>query len=203
MGGFIARLLIALNLPDAVVNWFFIGLGLLLGSLWTAFYLKVRGDSERVKYHWLGFVLGWLICAIPAALGLWGQCTANPELAAIRRFGGKVTVDENAPTRPVVCVDFDNFISDIGWRELGPHLQALPHLRHLRITSIASITDDGLKHLEGLTQLETLEVYSFHISAAGVDELKTKLPKVKIYHTPVRPREVSPPAFNGLGSAQK
>ncbi len=113
----------------------------------------------------------------------------------IKEAGGRIEVDESAPDKPVVRVDFDGFkktglttfapLGDDGLAHLRPYLESLPRLRSVRIPSMAMISDAGLKHLEGLTQLETLELYGnwlggSTITESGVDQLRKKLPKVKI-----------------------
>jgi hypothetical protein len=42
------------------------------------------------------------------------------------------------------------------------------------------ITDAGLVHLEGLSNLENLHLIKTSVTAAGVNKLQQKLPKTKI-----------------------
>ena len=147
-------------------------------------------------------------------------------MAKIKQAGGNVVYDENAPGKPVVRVDFESlhtnnenerYIDPIGEVSnptpkgdmplggLRPHLESLPQLRELRIFGDAAISDAGLKHLEGLTGLNSLDLHSSSvrrlvvkefafghghtypdfesqglITKAGVDALQKKLPNVRI-----------------------
>jgi hypothetical protein len=129
-------------------------------------------------------------------------------VAAIKQAGGELEVDENAPDKPVVRVNFEGLkrtgfstftpLGDDGLAELRPHLENLPRLRYLRFPSMAMISDAGLMHLEGLTQLETIELYGNWLSGSkvtesGVDRLRTKLPNVRItYFDSGPPRVLGP-----------
>ncbi len=132
--------------------------------------------------------LMFLRCFCPGC-GQFGQDLAVTE---ITQAGGSVQVDEKAPGKPVVRVDFDGLkrtgfafshLGDDGLARVRPHLESLPRLRYLRITSIARISDAGLRHLEGLTQLETLELYGY-LTESGVERLRKKLPNVHIHYSP-------------------
>ena len=73
-------------------------------------------------------------------------------VAEIRKLAGKVTVDEESPGKPVKSVD-------------------LPHTK---------VTDAGLVHLEGLTQLRGLALMQTRVTDAGVKRLQKALPNCKI-----------------------
>jgi internalin A len=64
-------------------------------------------------------------------------------IAEIERLGGKVTVDEKNPGRPVVAVDFTD----------------------------TQVTDAGLEHLTGLTKLQSLNLEETQITDAGLTYL--------------------------------
>jgi hypothetical protein len=123
-----------------------------------------------------------------------GRSGQDRALQEIKEAGGTVQVDDKAADRPVVRVDFDGLrktgfmkfgpLGNDGLDHVRPSLEGLPHLRHLRITSMAMISDAGLVQLEGLTQLETLELHGGQITEAGLDRLRKKLPQVKIQHYP-------------------
>ena len=59
------------------------------------------------------------------------------------------------------------------------HLRGLTQLQLLSLDS-TRVTDAGLAHLRGLTQLEVLYLISTRVTDAGVNELKKALPKVRI-----------------------
>ena len=50
------------------------------------------------------------------------------------------------------------------------------------------VTDAGLVHLKGLTNLEKLYLNSTHVTDAGATELKKALPKYNIYSIGIRYR---------------
>jgi hypothetical protein len=123
--------------------------------------------------------------------GKTGQDLARYEIA---QAGGRIQVDDKAPDKPVVRVDFEGLrntgflklapLGDERLAQLRPYLEELPRLRYLRITSMAMISDSGLKNLEGLKHLEAIELYGSLITEAGVDRLRQKLPGVQIHFTP-------------------
>jgi hypothetical protein len=116
----------------------------------------------------------------------YGKTGQDLAVHEIKRAGGCVEVDENASGKPVVRVDFEGpGLGDDGLARMRPHLESLSRLRYLRITSMAMISDAGLHHLEGLTNLETMELYGNwltggRITESGVDRLRKKLPDVRI-----------------------
>ena len=78
-------------------------------------------------------------------------------------------------------------ITDEGMR----HLSGLTNLRQLRITS-DKITDVSLVHLNGLSKLESLELYSPKIDGSGfaqLDQLK-ELRRLKLRHTNFQPENI-------------
>jgi hypothetical protein len=140
-----------------------------------------------------------------------GQDLARYEIAQaggriqyeIVQAGGRIQVDESAPDKPVVRVDFDGMrntgflkfapLGDEGLAHVRPFLEGLPRLRSLRIASMAMLSDSGLKNLEGLKHVETIELYGYTITQAGVDRLRQKLPGVQIHFTPSFPPPFSMP----------
>jgi hypothetical protein len=167
---------------------------------------KSRDLGMSVAAGMLTVALGVKLLFFPGC-GKSGQDLALQEIA---KAGGSVQVDESAPDRPVVSVDFDGLsqtglmtsapLGDDGLAHVQPYLAGLPRLRRLRIASLAMISDAGLRHLEGLTQLETLELYGDRITAAGVERLRKQLPNVQIHysgpggHSSLFPCTPSPPA---------
>ena len=87
----------------------------------------------------------------PNAKGNPGESQAAA-VAAISKFFGELTFDEENPGRPLVGVN----------------------LRSTRVT------DAGLEHLKGLTKLQTLVLFSTKVTAAGVKDLQAVLPKCSI-----------------------
>src|SRR5262249_26583092 len=131
-----------------------------------------------------------------------GKSGMELTITEIELDGSTITVDETSPDKPIVRIDFDRpkrsgphdfgYLGEEDWARLRPHLESLPELRHLRICGIPGITQPSLQHLEGLTQLEVLEIYATWIpperspdpgkpvTEAAVEELKKKLPNTKI-----------------------
>ncbi|HEY4233123.1 MAG TPA: PDZ domain-containing protein [Lacipirellulaceae bacterium] len=86
----------------------------------------------------------------------------------IQKLGGKVTIDEDAPGKPVSGVDFsDTHISDDALRSV----EELTELRALILTQ-TQVTDAGLKHIEGLTQLLSLLLDDTRVTDAGLEHFK-------------------------------
>ncbi len=59
------------------------------------------------------------------------------------------------------------------------HLSGLKNLQYLYLDS-TSVTDAGMKHLTGLTELRVLSAPN-QITQAGIDELKQAMPNCLIY----------------------
>lgn len=93
-------------------------------------------------------------------------------IAAIEGLGGRVTLDRTAPGEPAVFVDFSRTkvsdpqpkVTDAGLA----YLQGVPQLQSLDLASCRQITDAGLAHLRGLTQLKTLNVDGARITDSGL-----------------------------------
>ena len=97
-------------------------------------------------------------------------------IAAIQKLGGIVEFAEKKPGKPVICVFlFDTNVTDAGL----VHLKGLTELQKLWL-SATKVTDAGLVHLTGLTNLQTLYLSSTDVTDAGVKKLQAALPKCKI-----------------------
>src|ERR1700730_4482814 len=132
----------------------------------------------------------FLILAFPALLP--AEETQAEAIAAIRKLGGRVTVDETAPGKPVVAVDLEDInpndieveplqgvsrfrtlllrcalITGVGMEKL----KGLTKLQKLRLFG-ARITDDGLKNLSGMKDLQSLDLTYAHINGPGLVHLK-------------------------------
>jgi endonuclease YncB( thermonuclease family) len=89
-------------------------------------------------------------------------------LAALQRFEPIVTVDETKPGKPVIAIQFRaNMINKVTDDDLV-HLTSFHNLRSVDVPSTLMVTDAGLEHLAGLTQLEVLSVNWTKVTAAGV-----------------------------------
>ncbi len=96
-------------------------------------------------------LIGILLLVVASAQDIAGP-SQEQAIAAIKKLGGKVKIDEKSPGRPVI---------------------------ELRL-SYTKITDAGLVHLKGLTNLKTLWLFSTKVTDAGVKKLQAALPKCKI-----------------------
>ena len=89
-------------------------------------------------------------------------------VAEVERLGGKVTIDEKNPKRPVKGVDLAK--SEATDAELEC-LKALTSLAYLRLDN-TQVTDAGLEHLKGLTDLRMLRVANAQVTDAGLEHLE-------------------------------
>jgi beta-lactamase regulating signal transducer with metallopeptidase domain len=112
---------------------------------------------------------------------------ANPEqakaVAEIEKLGGKVSVDEKSPDKPVIGVDLDSTkVTDTGLE----HLRGLTKLQTLNLTR-TKVTDAGLEHLKGLTKLQSLNLWNTEVTDAGLEHLEglTKLRNLDLSGTKV------------------
>src|SRR5262249_6615737 len=108
-----------------------------------------------------------------------GEDAAGKIEAAIKKYDGKITRDENHPDKPISTITFfDCPVDDAALKELGPQLASLKHLKELNL-SLTKITDAGLKQLSALTRLEVLYLNKTQITDAGLadfpdlDQLQT------------------------------
>ena len=89
-------------------------------------------------------------------------------VAEIERLGGKVTVDENSPDKAVIGVDLTNTnVTDAGLA----HFKGLTQLQSL-ILAGTQVTDAGLKHLKGLRQLQAVWLVLDKMTDAGLESLE-------------------------------
>ena len=89
-------------------------------------------------------------------------------IAEIEKLGGKVTLDETSPGKPVNVVFLPgNKLTDVG----VAHLKVLTQLRSLDLGG-TNITDAGVAHLSALTQLQEVDLSGTKITDAGVAHLK-------------------------------
>ena len=104
--------------------------------------------------------------------------TQEQAIAAIKKLGGKVTIDKKSPNKPVIKVDFRRTkVTDDGL----VHLAGMTELRRLYLKN-TRITDSGLEHLKGLTKLNQLDLRSTKVTDVGVKKLQTALPNCDINH---------------------
>jgi len=167
---------------DQFAACFFICAGILLPVFLPMRFRKVKKPGARL---WPVVVVSLVLGEALVALG--GLVLSSKEKLAINAIedaGGTITRDETMPGKPVVRVDFEwRFRRGYDLGSLRPHLERLPQLRHLRITSRAMVLDTDLIHLEGLQQVKTIELYragESQISNSAIERLQKKLPDAHI-----------------------
>jgi beta-lactamase regulating signal transducer with metallopeptidase domain/Leucine-rich repeat (LRR) protein len=89
-------------------------------------------------------------------------------IAEIRKLGGKVTVDEKNPGKPVIDVELESTKVTDAWLE---HLKGLNQL-HSLILFQTQVTGTGLVHLKSLPRLEILFLTGTPVTDAGLVHLK-------------------------------
>ena len=104
-------------------------------------------------------------------------------VAEITRLGGKVTVDEKSPGKPVIGVSLRHVeVTDAG-------LECLKELSQLQLLDLdhTQVTDAGLASLKGLTNLQLLDLEHTQVTDAGLASLKglTKLQSLNLEFTKV------------------
>jgi len=120
-----------------------------------------------------------LAVAVPAR-----AAEPNPQaakaVAEIEKLGGRVTIDENSPDKPVIGVDLEHTrVTDAGLE----HLKGLTKLQTLDLQG-TSVTDAGLEHLKGLVRLKELDLSRSKVTAEGVKRLRQRLPNCEIMWEP-------------------
>ncbi len=89
-------------------------------------------------------------------------------IAEIEKLGGKVTIDEKSPGKPVIGVSFcDRKVTDAGLK----CLKGLTSL-HTLILRGTKVTDEGLSQLKGMTTLQSLNLGYTHVTDEGLAHLK-------------------------------
>jgi beta-lactamase regulating signal transducer with metallopeptidase domain len=89
-------------------------------------------------------------------------------IAEIEKLGGKVIVDEKSPDKPVPLIDLrETKVTDAGLE----HLKGFSQLQYLFLGH-TDVTDAGLEHLKGLSQLQMLDLSGTKVTDAGLEHLK-------------------------------
>ncbi len=104
-------------------------------------------------------------------------------IAEIVKLGGKVTIDDKSPGKPVISVDLQRTkVTDAGLE----HLEGLDQLQSLNLHN-TKVTDAGLEQLKGLTNLQSLNLGQTSATDAGLAHLKglTRLQSLNLEQTQV------------------
>jgi Leucine-rich repeat (LRR) protein len=111
--------------------------------------------------------------ALLLALAPWPAVSVRADEAedkaakAIQKLGGSITRDKKAKDEPIVGVKLSGpKVTDAGLK----HLAGLKQLRTVNLYN-TKVTDAGLKHLAGLKQLQRLYLIDTQVTDAGLNEL--------------------------------
>src|SRR6187402_3260958 len=89
-------------------------------------------------------------------------------IVAIKKMGGKITVDEARPGKPVIKVVMAmKTVTDADLIQVA----AFSQLQSLQLRT-SRVTDAGLIHLQGLTQLQVLHLGNTQVTDAGMPALQ-------------------------------
>ena len=127
--------------------------------------------------------LGFLFVSLPLASAAEPNAEQAKAIAEIKKLGGKVTVDEKIPDKPIISVDLtDSMVSDAGLESL----KGLAALQSLDLHG-TEVTDAGLECLKGFTENRSLNLSDTKVTDAGPKRLKglTKLQSLKLIDTKV------------------
>jgi internalin A len=133
-------------------------------------------------------------------LAMTGRADEAGVIKAVEALGGKVTVDDKQPGKPVVGVNLDESkVTDNDLKQLKEFkklqtlsldstkitdagLKELKEITSLQALSLngTKVTDNGLKELKELKNLKSLAVAGTAVTDAGVKELKAALSKLDV-----------------------
>jgi hypothetical protein len=90
-------------------------------------------------------------------------------IALLKKKGAILEVDTSIPAQPIIGISFSCHSKDLSDEDL-PHLKYLPSLQKLELGS--RISDAGVAHLKGMTNLRRLFIYGGSISNKSIETLK-------------------------------
>jgi internalin A len=111
------------------------------------------------------YVLATLLLTFERA----GAETQEEAAKAIEKVGGRASIDDKLPGKPVVYVSLEGKKID---DTVMKHLEAFPELRTLEVQE-CPITDEGVRSVRGLKRLQTVRFRFIHgITDKGAESLK-------------------------------
>jgi hypothetical protein len=127
-------------------------------------------DSEGATMNRLAvpiLAFGLLVAVMSSVSAAEPNAEQAKAVAEIEKLGGRVKVDEKSPGKPVILVYLDGTqVTDAGLE----HLKGLSQLRTLNLKD-TQVTDAGLKRLKGLSQLQSLDLANTRATDAGLEYL--------------------------------
>src|SRR5262249_41914234 len=100
----------------------------------------------------------------PAAAADERSAGEQKAIEVVQKLGGKITLDQDAPGKPVVAVDFRN--SNVRDSDL-PCLKAFPRLQKLDLSDCPLVQGLALRPLKDLKELKEL-----HLPVTGLNEAR-------------------------------
>jgi hypothetical protein len=120
----------------------------------------------------------WLLIGCLLAASGCGERRPDPAIAegaesAVRRLGGVVVRNEDAPGRPVIRVDMGRAVNRRAGEVTDQDLGFLDGAETLEAVGLAGtgVTDAGLSHLRGLKHLRWLILEDTAVTDAGLAQL--------------------------------
>jgi hypothetical protein len=141
-----------------------------------------------MRYHlFVVLALGGVVLTVRGAEE--DQADRAKALAEVKKWGGKVELDEQAAGKPVVGVNLGGTrIKDAGVATL----KGLPNLQRLNLAR-TDLTDESLPHLKVLGQLQLLDLTGTSVSSKGLEPLQglTKMQTLNLSSTQVNDQGLS------------
>src|ERR1700680_1771113 len=135
------------------------------------------------KYAPLALLGIFLVVTQPMLRAQHSKAAQERAVAEIKKLGGKVEVDTHGPDRAVVAVNLKHTeVMDASLK----HLQGLTKIETLDLKD-TRVTDDGMVYLKGLTNIEVLELGRTKVTDKGLEHLKgfTRLQRLDLAGTEV------------------
>jgi hypothetical protein len=143
-------------------------LATLIGLSTCLLLLIVRWNGPIPQQRKLGIV--WAILTLVALIGgdrAYPGWQRRMAVSTVASLGGKVFESDQG----IVCDLAESRCNDASLRRLAPRLRYFANLTELRLQQ-TSVTDDGLKSLEKLTQLKRLNATGSKITPGALTRLK-------------------------------
>src|SRR5262249_42840793 len=126
------------------------------------------GDCDMRMYAWIVWVVV-VPLVVGSRLGAEESKDRQRAIAALLERGAVIEVDTNHPGKPVVGVDLNYTCAGDAETEL---LKAFPELRTVKLGEGFNITEKDMRCLAGLTQLQELAFSKGMITSEGLKHLQ-------------------------------
>jgi hypothetical protein len=120
-------------------------------------------------------ILGAILLGL-VVVGCQGKSGPEATVELIKKLGGKVVTNDSLPNKPIVMVDLRNTaVTD----EQLKCLKELPQMQML-VLDDTGISDAGLETLKEYDQLQRIYLRTTRVTPGGVQDLKKAFPKAEI-----------------------